>query len=230
MWLFSIAFAAEQVDVPAGAFPMGCEGDSRCSADEAPVHSITLPAYKIDRFEVTQEAWAACVDAGVCTAPAAGYDPVGHRDWPVTGIVRLAAVSYCNWVGGRLPTEAEWEKAARGTDGRLNPWGNEAPDCERAQLRSCGTLLSPVGQHPKGASPYGAEDMVGNAWEMVSDDYNPVWYAESPSNAPESQDVLDMVTVRSPNLFSADTIVVTGRMAAPNVTRAQMLGFRCMQP
>lgn len=166
----------EAVYVPGGTFTMG-SADPRSAPDERPAHEVSLSDYCIDRVEVTAAAYTRCVTARACTRPAS-QNPVD--DGPVTGIDWNQAEAYCRSVGGRLPTEAEWEFAARGTDGREYPWGAEAPsDCERADWSTGGASCrgvgpSPVGSFPRGASPFGALDMAGNVWEWTAD-----WYARS---------------------------------------------------
>jgi formylglycine-generating enzyme required for sulfatase activity len=177
------------VDVPATSFMMGCNTsvDTGCDADESPYHSVTLAAFAIDRTEVTQAAYQACVAAVTCTAPSANFDPTGHANFPVTNVTYGQAATYCRYAGGRLPTEAEWELAARGTDGRKFPWGNTAADCTLANVSTTGCtadVIEAVGSHPTGASPYGALDMAGNVWEWTADYYDAAYYASSPASAP----------------------------------------------
>lgn len=187
------------VHVPAGVFWRGCNStvanEYACtaaqSANEVPYREITLTAYYIDKTEVTQAAYAECVAAVACTAPApvdevwkeeAGYDPAQKPDHPVSNVTWAQARTYCEFRGKRLPTEAEWEKAARGTDGRLFPWGNGAFACGQANTHACpdtdGTHA--VGSHPTDTSPYGAIDMGGNVREWVNDLYQPDYYSVSP--------------------------------------------------
>lgn len=181
----SAAVPGEAVKVPAAAFPMGCNGgvDKECKDDEKPMHTVSLDAFEIDRTEVTQAQYAACVNAGECTAPACEWDcaagelPAGCVHWS-------DAKAYCTWAKGHLPTEAEWELAARGTDGRAFPWGDGAPDCDHVNMEGCGDKAANVGSHPKGASPYGAMDMAGNVVEMVADFYGATYYAASPATDP----------------------------------------------
>ncbi len=177
-----------QVYVPAGEFTMGSQG---LAADESPAHPVYLDAFWIDRTEVTNQMYAVCVAAGACPPPdsSSSISRVNYFGNPAFGNFPVVYVSwddaraYCEWAGRRLPTEAEWEKAARGTDGRLYPWGDSAPD---------GTLLNynviigdtdAVGRYA-GLSPYGALDMAGNAWEWVADWYDPAYYAVSPRDNP----------------------------------------------
>jgi formylglycine-generating enzyme required for sulfatase activity len=175
------AAAPARVPVPAGPFVRGsAHGDD----DERPVRTQTLPAFAIDRTEVTRAGYAACVAARRCKAvPAHLAGPIGSDGHlPVTGVSWFDARDFCGFAGGRLPTEAEWEKTARGTDGREFPWGGEEPLCERANWGNfdgegpCGGenpgFPVAVGRYPSGASPYGAVDMAGNVWEWVADRYD----------------------------------------------------------
>ena len=184
------AAQVEMVAVPAGAYMMGCNSaiDSTCSGDENPYHQVTLSTFSIDKTEVTQRAYKACVDACACMYPAELFDPANKPNYPVVGVTWMQARAFCQWLGKRLPTEAEWEKAARGTDGRIYPWGNQAPTCTLANYFTCPALgqIEPVGSHsPQGDSPYGAQDMAGNAFELVADHYDPNYYAQSPSMDPQ---------------------------------------------
>jgi formylglycine-generating enzyme required for sulfatase activity len=172
--------AGEMVRVPGGPFIMGCDGcgdEVSPGADEQPAHQVLVSEFDIDLTEVTQAAYAACVAASACTEPASHYSPLATPNLPVRSVAWKQAADFCAWAGKRLPTEAEWEKAARGTDGRLFPWGDdETFDCARANVSGCGTGVRPVGQAPAGASPYGALDMAGNVWEWVHDFYDPEAY------------------------------------------------------
>ncbi len=206
------------VYVPAGNFMMGSsDSDSRAASDEKPQHTVYLDAYWIDQTEVTNAMFQKFVQAtGYKTdAEKAGWswvwdgstwNQVNGADWnhpkgPNTGLDGLGdypvvqvswndANSYCRWAGARLPTEAEWEKAARGTDGRIYPWGNDAPTCSLANYwpssssNGCVGDTQAVGSYPSGASPYGALDMAGNVWEWVADWYSDTYYAISPSSNP----------------------------------------------
>ncbi|MBI5529083.1 MAG: SUMF1/EgtB/PvdO family nonheme iron enzyme, partial [Deltaproteobacteria bacterium] len=174
--------------VPAGSFQMGCNSavDTECDGDENPYHAVSVPAFKVDKYELTVGEYQACVDAGGCTAAGTGgscnYGVSGRDSHPINCVDWTQAKAYCTWAGKRLPTEAEWEKAARGTDGRKYPWGNDALDCDHAvhSVSPCSnSSTAPVGSKPAGVSPYGAEDMVGNVWEWVED-----WYHDSYTGAP----------------------------------------------
>jgi formylglycine-generating enzyme required for sulfatase activity len=184
----------DMVEIPAGKFMMGCNSavDTECYSDESPYHEVNLSAFKIDKYEVTAGQYKACVDAGKCMAADTGgscnYGSSGRDLHPINCVDWTQANAYCQWAGKRLPTEAEWEKAARGTDGRKYPWGNTGLDCDHAvmSVSPCSnSSTQPVGSKPLGASPYGAEDMIGNVWEWASDWYSSSYYSSSPANDPQ---------------------------------------------
>ena len=180
------------VAIPAGAFTMGRDDGP---GDERPAHSVVLPAFEIERFPVTNEQFAGFLnavgpvnaggerlfdaddpDARVHRAGAKWRADAGHEMHPVVEVTWAGARDYCAWRGRRLPSEAEWEKAARGPDSRLYPWGNAAPDRRRAQFGARFNEMAPVTAFPAGASSYGVQDMSGNAWEWVSSAYRPYPY------------------------------------------------------
>ena len=173
---------AEMVLVPAGPFQMGSEDGE---ADERPVHKVQLEAFYIDRLEVTHAQYAAFVQATGHRPPIdwpGGKLPPALTNYPVVNVTWADADAYAKWAGKRLPTEAEWEKAARSTDGRVYPWGNDtnkkaasgkdALDPRRREGRTY-----PVGSFPDDVSPYGVVDLAGNVWEWTAD-----WYAAYPGN------------------------------------------------
>ena len=172
----------EMVLIPAGPFTMG--SDDRLP-DEGPQHRVDLPAYKIDRYEVTNLQYKQFIDDTGHSSPDHFVNrtfPEGKADHPVTNVTWYDARDYCGWAGKRLPTEQEWEKAARGTDGRWFPWGNEF-DIEKANTPQRWHVLehdgdtTPVGSFPAGKSPYGLMDMSGNVWEWTAS-----WYKPHPGN------------------------------------------------
>jgi formylglycine-generating enzyme required for sulfatase activity len=217
----------DTVPVAAGAFTMGCDS---CSADEAPARTVTLAAYAIDRTEVTQAAHRACIDAGACTTPPT-FDSEAHPNRPITSMTWDDAVTYCAFVGKRLPTEAEWERAARGTDGRTYPWGDDAPDCAHANTAGCSTSDDPldVGSLPLGASPVGALDMAGNVWEWTADYYAADAYNTQPATDPTGPASGTSRTYRGGGSGNTSDLATTTNRAdtyAPDFGGTG-LGFRC---
>jgi eukaryotic-like serine/threonine-protein kinase len=179
-----------QVFVPAGEFVMG---DDNGPADQRPTHTVYVDDFWMDRTEVTNAQFAACVGAGVCSPPlslgsitrSSYYGNPDFNQHPVLFVNWYQARDYCEWTGRRLPTEAEWEKAARGDDMRRFPWGDHPAEPALLNFRPSGfgdTVA--VGQYPGNASPYGALDMAGNAWEWVADWYDAGYYARSPAQNP----------------------------------------------
>jgi serine/threonine-protein kinase len=163
----------ETASVPAGEFVMGSL-DGAGEDDEYPQRIVYLDEYWIDRTEVTNAQYRRCVETGACTAPVCEtYDDAGKSDHPVVCVSWYDAQAYCEWAGRRLPTEAEWEKAARGIDGRNYPWGNEKPNAKLANFNGEVRGTTPVGQLQAGVSPFVALDMAGNVWEWTQDWYDP---------------------------------------------------------
>ena len=179
------------VYVPAGEFEMGSIGGDD---DEQPVHTVALDGFWIDRTEVTKAQYEQCVAAGACTPC---YGDSAYDDYPAIYVTWYQAETYCGWAGGRLPTEAEWEYAARGPEARVFPWGDEFDgtrlnfcdaNCERdwadETVDDGYAETAPVGSYPAGASWCGAQDMAGNVWEWVADSYASDYYGRSPSQNP----------------------------------------------
>ncbi len=183
---FSSVDGMPQVYIPAGTFHMG-GFDVRAAPDEFPAHDVTLDAYWMDQIEVTNVMYQLCVSAGVCTLPQNlgtarkakyFYDPA-FKDYPVVYVTWGQAKTYCEWTGRRLPTEAEWERAARGDDMRTFPWGEDKADYRFVNFNMLVTDTSRVGSYPLGASPFGVLDMAGNVAEWTNDIYSPTFYAST---------------------------------------------------
>jgi formylglycine-generating enzyme required for sulfatase activity len=185
--------------------------------------------------------YAACVKAGACTPPRSDsshtrfsyYGNSEFDDYPVINVDWNQAKTYCEWRGARLPTEAEWEKAARGTDGRIYPWGNNAPTCLLANFNPtsgniCVGDTNEVGNYPDGVSPYGIYDLVGNVWEWVADWYNANYYANSPYRNPQGPASGDYRAMRGGSWvdFYGNLLSASYRSRYVPVT-GDYVGFRC---
>jgi len=240
------------VMVPAGKFLLGCNtwADRACAVDEKPSKKVHLDAFAIDRTEVTVRQFAACVAAKVCdgkfltTAGTEGvrliemekcnYSREGRDGHPMNCVSHIQAEQYCKWAGGRLPTEAEWEKAAGGEEGWLYPTGDATISCEVAVMSEngdgCGRGTTwPVGSKPKGKSPYGAVDMAGNVWEWVADWYEPLHYRSAPDQNPKGPDIGKLRVVRGGGWRdrAGQMLRTSARGKYPPATHAIHLGFRC---
>ena len=221
--------------VPAGKFTMGSDyGDS----DEQPVHAVTLDAFWIDRTEVTNEMYARCVAEGACRPPSdtssyylsSYYGNSQYENYPVIFVDWNQAAAYCEWAGAELPSEAQWEKAARGTDGRTYPWGNSTADSSLANYNRNVFDTTEVGKYPEGASPYGALDMAGNVWEWVDDRYDAGYYNRSPGTNPTGPTSGDYRVLRGGSwIISEDSIRSANRNRDdPDYTYIS-IGFRCLR-
>ncbi len=186
----------EEILIPAGEFQMGCDMSNpieTCSPNQKPLHAVYLDAYFIDKYEVTNARYKACVEAGGCTPPWQNnsytrshyYGNPEFDNYPVIRVDWYQAAAFCTWGGKRLPTEAEWERAARGNqDTRKFPWGNLPADDTLLNYNNRLHDTDAVGSYPGGASPDGLMDMAGNVWEWVNDWYAGAYYKSSPLENP----------------------------------------------
>lgn len=227
------------VTIPAGEFLMGNpEGKGR--DDERPQRSVYLDEFAIDQVEVTNERYMAFVKfIGHRTPPNPyGTGPLqsikGIEQLPVVQTTWYDAKAYCSWAKKRLPTEAEWEKAARGTDGRLYPWGNEPPTAKRANFDrewEDEQTLHAVGSLPDGDSPYGVKDMAGNVREWISDWYDADYYQHAPNRNPQGPDKKGVVrSIRGGSWHSpASDITTSARGRGGFALQTHGTGFRCVR-
>lgn len=223
---------ASMVLVPAGEFIMGSDkGDD----DEKPIHRVQVDTFYIDKFEVTNGKFAKFIDA-VKGEPPWGFDdkdtPVAHADQPVRWVTWLDATAYCQWAGKRLATEAEWEKAARGTDGRLYPWGDEPPTSAHAVFgqKEGSESLPPFSNRDKGKSPSGAQDMAGSLYEWIADWYDDQYYAKTPSQNPRGPSEGAQKVQRGGSYTNNPYRLRASFRTKDNPTEARPnVGFRCTQ-
>ena len=226
--------------IPEGTFMMGCneEVDSECEEDEKPYHEVYLDAYYLDRHEVTVAGYGKCVEAGKCDTPrssqSCNWGISGRDDHPVNCVSWDEATAYCKYAGKRLPTEAEWEKAARGTDGRKYPWGNEIPSCALAVMHDggdgCGKDRTwPVCSKEPGHSPYGLCDMSGNVYECVADWYGEYPYEASAVRNPGGPSSGKMRVLRGGSWYDLSGFLrASDRVSSnPDFRSGSLAGFRC---
>jgi len=214
--------------VPAGTFTMG----SNFYDDEQPVHVVNLSDYYMDVYEVTNALYKTCVDVGGCMPPdnTSRYNDANYASHPVVTVDWSQAQKYCAWRGARLPTEAEWEKAARSTDARTYPWGNNAPDKTLLNFNNNVGGTSPVGSYPQGVSPYGLHDMAGNVWEWVADWYSETYYSTLGENVlnPQGPTSVTYRVVRGGSWNNSDDYTRSADRGRDTPgSRYGSLGFRC---
>jgi formylglycine-generating enzyme required for sulfatase activity len=227
----------EMVLVPAGTFQMG-GADPDAKPDEKPVHPIMLDAYYIDKYEATNAKYKACVDAGVCAPPRHTYfffnlprqiyyGNTQYDNYPVVFVNWNMAKAYCQWRDARLPTEAEWEKAARGEgDRRMYPWAGNDLTCQEVNFQECVNRTSEVGSLPDGKSPTGTYDMAGNVWEWVSDWYSGNYYRTSLEQNPPGPDAGQSRVLRGGSWAKYDVRISNRASLAPYANTFD-IGFRC---
>ena len=217
--------------VPAGAFLMGSD---QGSADERPIHSVHLDAFYMDQFEVTNGLYKACVDAKVCqrvkkssATRSRYYDDPHFVRFPVLFVNWTMAQTYCEWRGARLPTEAEWEKAARGTTSFIYPWGDHV-SCNLANYGNCLGDTSGALIYDLGESQFGVYNMAGNVWEWVSDWYSDVYYRSSPQDNPQGPDTGTKKVLRGGS-WKDNYVEIrsTNRDSHNPYYSSNAIGFRC---
>jgi formylglycine-generating enzyme required for sulfatase activity len=227
--------------VPAGPFMMGANNGE---LDERPVHEVTLSAFWIDETEVTNRMYALCVAARVCQPPSDQssntrqhyYDNMQYVDYPVVHVSWNDAKSYCAWAGRALPSDAQWEKAARwkpspsGGKGEslTYPWGNDAPQEDLLNYNDNVGDTTRVGLYPKGRSFYGALDMAGNVWEWVADWYSYTYYAGSPASNPPGPVSGEFRVLRGGAWYYNDfNVRSVNRVWEYPFSEKSSIGFRC---
>jgi len=242
-----------KVHIPDGSFEMGCDPNNNigitCEHEfsimnllsELPQHKVMLSAFTIDKFEVTNYEYSLCVSAGICNPPRSVssnsrrhyYDTSDYANFPVIYVSWYQASTFCIWAGGRLPSEAEWEKAARGSlDTRVFPWGNNEPNCSKVNYydgeKSCLGDTSKVGKLQLGNSYYGVSDLSGNVAEWINDWFSNKYYSISPEIDPRGpENGIDKV-IRGGS-WSDDyfRIRVTYRAFSNPDSSGDTVGFRC---
>jgi len=234
---------APMVLIPEGSFPMGVpQGDRDGGRDEYPRHDVFVDAFYIDKFEVTNGRYFEYVKAAQHRIPQNPKNPARNLwqgdnitesliDRPVINVDWFDAAAYCAWAGKRLPTEAEWEKAAKGTTDRRFPWGNVEPTDRHVNFnqRWMGEkTLMPVGSYEAGKSPFGVYDMAGNVWEWVNDWYDSRYYEKSPAKNPAGPETGTKKVIRGAGwLNETPTIRIFTRVDSDPTIRNESTGFRC---
>lgn len=214
--------------VPAGEFSMGY------AASNAPQRTVYLGDYWIYQTEVTNSMYAFCVSVGACAPPAQElgtpvYDNPIYANYPIVGVSWDMAANYCTWIGGGLPTEAQWEKAARGVNGAQYPWGSTEPNCDVANFSGCVGALTDVTKYEAGASPFGVLDMAGNVLEWVNDFYGEYYYDSAPAENPTGPASGESRVVRGSGFETGFEQAISGiRHPAGNAFHNRDLGFRCV--
>jgi serine/threonine-protein kinase len=210
--------------IPGGTFTMGRDDPS--DPEETPAHQVSVSTFSIDRVPVTNAQFAAFV-RGTGNAPPpkwpGGKIPQGQEKWPVTEVTWEEAQAYCEWKVKRLPAEAEWEYAARGTDGRLYPWGNDFTASHTNSLESGLGEPEPVGTRLGNASPFGVLDMSGNVWQWCAVDYKPYLRRKPSFEIPAGAKVIRGGSFQS----DRDHVTTTTRNLELPTKRSPVIGFRC---
>ncbi len=246
---FTDRFGASMRLIPAGEFTMG---GNNGFTDERPIHTVYLDSYYIDKYEVTNALYEDCVNDGVCSPPqnygsgtrSSYYGNSQYSNYPVVYVDWNQSKNYCEWRDARLPTEAEWEKAARGINEYNYPWGNDF-QCKNGNFDDIQGLngyiipggpncdgyedTAPVGSFGSGKSPFGIYDMAGNTWEWVSDWYDENYYLESPYQNPQGPSSGNGRAIRGGawDVANKKNLLTTRRIGFEPLTTGNYLGFRC---
>lgn len=228
---FLMGTSDEEIELYKELFPYRRE--SRFD-NERPQHSVYLDAFYIDKFEVTNSCYKKFLTQ-------TGYKPSSYFDYPPHNEPNFPAIvgkfqdayEYAKWAGKRLPTEAEWEKAARGTDGRIWPWGNKWDASKLNANDATGEIdgyaqTAPVGQYPQSASPYGVYDMAGNVWEWVSDWYSPEYYKISPTFNPQGPETGEYRVLRGGGWAENYDFTRCASRFGITAPGSLLCGFRCV--
>ncbi len=214
--------------VPAGNFIMGM------GAGNVPQKTITLDGYWIDVTDVTNKMYAQCVETGSCAPPAQEvgtpvYTNPDYGDYPVVGVTWDMAANYCKWAQGSLPTEAQWEKAARGQNGNVYPWGNDTPGCDLLNYGGCLGHMTSVNDFPGGRSPYGLLDMAGNVYQWVNDFYDEQYYDSMPAQNPTGPASGQTHVIRGSSFEADASQTLSGiRHFGGSGYTSRDTGFRCV--
>jgi formylglycine-generating enzyme required for sulfatase activity len=224
------------VTVPQGAFTMGFN-ETDTDPDYEPEHSVTLKEFLIDKTEVTVAQYKACVDCGVCKLPLRDGSHTGrepyygdpkYNDYPVIYVTWNDAKAYCEVIGKRLPTEAEWEKAARGTTKSAYPWGDDPPSKNHANFGMLVNDTAKVTDYDQGKSSLGVLNLAGNVWEWVADSYDAKYYAASPATDPPGPAEKLAKVVRGGGFISSHTQIRSFvRETYAESAAMSFIGFRC---
>jgi len=232
--------------IPATRYIMGCDPEHNngysCPTDELPLHEVSLSAFAIDIYEVTNVQYAECVAADGCSFPVATasqahedyFSNPDYANFPMINVKWEEAQAYCTWAGKRLPTEAEWELAARGTTPKAYAWGDDTPECAKANVYNDASMSAcvgdtvAVGSYPDGASEFGVMDMTGNVLEWVADSYVEGFYSVSPTENPLAEETSQVKVVRGGG-WASNWLAsrLTSRAFDLSFYSGLDLGFRC---
>jgi formylglycine-generating enzyme required for sulfatase activity len=221
----------ETVVIPGGTYWVGCDTarDKKCDHTEKPGVEVKVTTYRISKYEVTQSEFKKCVDAKICVAPSLNFDPIHKPKLPVTMVNWSQADQFCRWVGLKLPSEIQWEVAARGKDHRTYPWGDIEPDCKTSNSSyKCDSFIKNVGSFKKDMSAFGVFDMGGNVEEWIDTWYSKDYYARLPEAMQNADFSHELKSIRGGSYRSDDWHSrITFRFYDRIDQAAKERGFRC---